>query len=176
MMKASPAAWSRAYAIQAKEDLAAYETLKGTDLANCQGLHFLQMACEKVAKAHECWGGADPVSLQSSHKGPERVIPIIAKQLYAREAIESQVSREKAIRAIRDLAREIELLAPAVDDGRLRPENCEYPWEDDQGRLQVPAKHDFSKLSGLHLYPMGRTFLKVVAIAIEELAGGSYVA
>jgi hypothetical protein len=33
------------------------------------------------------------------------------------------------------LAGEIELLAPAVKRGGDRPDNCEYPWEDDNGVL-----------------------------------------
>ncbi|MGP0063486.1 MAG: hypothetical protein ACLQGP_07810 [Isosphaeraceae bacterium] len=36
------------------------------------------------------------------------------------------------------LAREIEVLAPAVKRGGQRPDNCEYPWEDDAGTLHVP--------------------------------------
>lgn len=175
-MKQTAGAWSRAYAIQARADLAAYESLKGADLPICQRLHFLQMACEKVTKAHRCWGGSDPASLQASHLGVAKVIPIIARQLYARGALEDLVSHDKATKAIHHLARQVELLAPSVDDDGRRPENCEYPWEDDRGHLHIPAEHDFAELGGLQLYRAGVTFLKVVATAIEELAGGSYVA
>ena len=30
---------------------------------------------------------------------------------------------------VRQLCQEVDLLAPAVQDGRLRQDNCEYPWE-----------------------------------------------
>jgi hypothetical protein len=175
VVKQSPAAWSRAYAIQARADLATYETLKGTDLPACQRLHFLQMACEKVAKAHRCWGGADPANLQTSHLGVAKVIPIIARQLYARRVLGDQVSHAKAMSAIHHLARQVELLAPSIDDGGRRPENCEYPWEDERGDLRIPAVHDFSELSRLPMHHAGGTFLKVIATAVEELAAGTYV-
>ena len=64
------------------------------------------------------------------------------------------------------------LLAPAVDDGGRRPDNCEYPWEDDGGILHVPAEHGFPSLDTLHKHRAGSTFLKIVTVAAAELAGG----
>jgi hypothetical protein len=59
-MKQSSYAWSRAYARQAQADLEARVALLGAMVPACQHLHFLQIACEKIAKAHRCLGGADP--------------------------------------------------------------------------------------------------------------------
>ena len=59
-MKQSSCAWSRAYARQAQADLEAREALLDATVPACQHLHFLQMACEKISKAHQCLGGADP--------------------------------------------------------------------------------------------------------------------
>ncbi|MGA2699774.1 MAG: hypothetical protein ABSH35_01575 [Isosphaeraceae bacterium] len=57
-----------------------------------------------------------------------------------------------------------------------RPDNCEYPWEDDGGALHLPAEHGFGPLGTLHRHRAGATFLKIVAAAAAELAGGFYAA
>ncbi len=174
-MRGSPAAWSRAYAVQAKADLATRNALRGVaGLPTCQQLHFLQMACEKVSKAHRCRGGTDPREVQSSHAYAAKVIPLIAKQLFSRRPSPVDMSQAKAMEAIRRLSREVELLAPSVDDGGRRPENCEYPWEDAKGDLYIPAEHEFSELDRIDLHRAGLTFLKVLVTATEELASGSY--
>jgi hypothetical protein len=50
------------------------------------------------------------------------------------------------------LAREIELLSPAVTDDGQRPDNCEYPWEDAGAQLHVPLDWTFAP-SGLLTAP-----------------------
>jgi hypothetical protein len=45
--------------------------------------------------------------------------------------------------AIRPLARKIELLNPAVQDGGRSPQNCEYPWVAPDGSITAPADHKF---------------------------------
>jgi hypothetical protein len=57
---ATPDEWGRAYARQAKADLDAWDHLQGSILPECQKLHFMQMACEKLAKAHLCKAGTPP--------------------------------------------------------------------------------------------------------------------
>ena len=51
-------AWRIAYAKQALADLHAREKLlEHSELPDCQQLHFLQMACEKLCKAYLCGQG-----------------------------------------------------------------------------------------------------------------------
>jgi hypothetical protein len=66
------------------------------------------------------------------------------------------------------LAGEIDVLAPAVDRGGLRPDNCEYPWEDGGGTLHVPLDWSFSP-SRLIEPPAGPTILKLIGDAIDRL-------
>lgn len=73
------------------------------------------------------------------------------------------------IDAIRALARRIELLAPAVDDGRRHPANCEYPWIGPAGSVLAPAEHNFG-LNLLHERG-GRHLIKVLDTAIKGLLG-----
>lgn len=49
---ASSAQWSVGFAQQAEADFATFERLQVLDLPECHKLQFLQMACEKLVKAH----------------------------------------------------------------------------------------------------------------------------
>jgi hypothetical protein len=160
--------WRIAFAKQAKADLRAREALEADkSIPACQSLHFLQMACEKVCKAY-LYGqpGRDPGELKRGHAYVAKQLPQIARQQLRREAgkVEKWVIAE-----IARLARRIELLAPAVDDGGASPANCEYPWLDASGRIVVPADHSCGiDLRGARA---GRTLLKVLYRAVDELAG-----
>ena len=160
-MKQSSYAWSRAYARQAQADLEAREALLGATVPACQHLHFLQMACEKIAKAHRCLGGADPETLMHGHGFAAKVLPQVARELLRRSTFvaDLQVKHVGIEAMVRQLAREVDLLAPAVDDDGRRPDNCEYPWEDAGGALHVPAEHGFGSLETLHRHRAGVTFL-----------------
>jgi hypothetical protein len=58
--------WRIAFAKQALADLLAREKLLYyREVPQCQQLHFLQMACEKLCKAYLCGHGADPQTLRS---------------------------------------------------------------------------------------------------------------
>ena len=43
------------------------------------------------------------------------------------------------ISAIRAICREIDLLHPQIDDDGRRPDNVEYPWMTNQGKLLMKA-------------------------------------
>jgi len=65
--------WRIAYAKQALADLLARERLlQHADVPDCQQLHFLQMACEKLCKAYLCGQGVDPETLRGSHAYNQR--------------------------------------------------------------------------------------------------------
>src|SRR5689334_11266510 len=119
---ATDADWRVAYAKQANADLQAREQLlRDPRLPDCQQLHFLQMACEKISKAYLCGHGTDPHTLQSSHAFIAGPLPITARQQFAMQSGRGQRDRSWMIGAIRKLARKIELLAPAVEAGGAVP-------------------------------------------------------
>ena len=68
---------------------------------------------------------------------------------------------------VRSLARQIELLAPAVDNGGQQPKNCEYPYEGPGGQVRCPATDTWPNLE-LASAP-GRLLLKVLPIAIDDM-------
>jgi hypothetical protein len=91
-------------------------------------------------------------------------LPIIIRQQIA---ITNPKNASWVLAHSEHLSREIEMLAPAVRRGGQRPDNCEYPWEDDKGKLHAPLDWSFAP-SGLLLAPAGRTFLKLVREAISR--------
>lgn len=161
--------WAGGYARQADADLRLYDRLRpDTSAPDCQKLMLLQMACEKLAKAHLCDIGTDPAVLQTSHAYVAGTLPYLLQQVAAR----SGYSRRRVAAVLRSaahLCREIELLAPAVKRGGQRPDDCEYPWEDAAGDLRVPLDWSFAP-TRLLAQPAGRAFLRLVRAAIDELA------
>lgn len=163
--------WRIAYAKQASADLSAREQLlQSRDLPECQQLHFLQMACEKLCKAHLCGQGTDPMSLQSSHAYIENVLPIIVRQQIATQTRHQPKNSAWVISQVKRLSREIELLNPAVKGGGAHPANCEYPWIGPDGNLRVPAEHNF-RLNLLY-EPAGTFLLKAMYAELDDLISG----
>lgn len=130
--------WARAYAAQALSDLEAREVLLAGGADLCHRLHYLQMAAEKVCKAHLVLQNGEE-SVRKIHGYIASVLPIVARNAlgFQRQASAWQLD------AIRRFAREIEVLAPACHEEGTRPDNSEYPWQDAQGRVRVPCEYDF---------------------------------
>ncbi len=165
---ASAAQWAAAYARQADADFQMFQTLQHLEAAlNCHRLLFLQMASEKLVKAYLCAAGQDPRTLQSRHAFVAAHLPVVLRQ----QAVFVNFKGRKAsevLRHARLLAQEIDVLAPAVKRGGQRPDNCEYPWEDDAGKLHTPLNWSFHSAQ-LIARPAGRTILKLIRGAIDRL-------
>jgi hypothetical protein len=135
--------------------------------AECHKLLFLQMACEKLCKAYLIRMGTSPGSLQTSHGYLAGPLPaIIRQQILDRKR--SLRGMRGFLRDVRHLAHEIEVLNPAVDRDGQRPDNCEYPWEDQNGAVHSPLDWSFP-VSRLCTAAAGRTFLKLLREAIDGL-------
>lgn len=164
----SSADWAKALARQADADFRLWQRLQlESTVAECHRLHLLQMACEKLAKAYHYNAGTNPAALQSSRNWVAKTLPTIMREMYRRRGRRVPRHNDYIMRHAKQLAREIDLLAPSVDDDGRRPDNCEYPW-DQGGRLISPLDHSFPALR-LANAPHGRAFLKAVAEAIAEL-------
>lgn len=164
---ATSAEWATGYARQADADFQTYEKIQALPVPECHKLQFLQMACEKLVKAHLCGRGTDPATLQGSHAYIANNLPVVLRQ----QAVVIHFTGGKvraALNHARHLAQEIDALAPAVRRGGQRPDNCEYPWEDPGGTLHVPLDWSFQP-SELIIRPAGRTVLKLIRGAIDRL-------
>lgn len=161
------AAWAIGYARQAQADFQTFEKLQAMTVPECHKLQFLQMACEKLVKAHLCAGRTDPADLQASHAYVAGTLPVVLRQQARFINYEGPAART-TLRRARLLASEIDVLAPAVTRNGQRPDNCEYPWEDARARLHVPLDWTFTP-SELLVQHAGRTALKLIVGAIDRL-------
>jgi hypothetical protein len=134
---------------------------------SCHALHYLQMACEKIAKAYRFRDSETAERrLLTEHVAFSQFI----ESFYAAPAMKRQYAgRESQLRSQRklaaNLAREIERLAPAVDREAF-PVNTEYPWADGKV-VVVPCEYTFPSLSLLR-DGGGRSFLKVLTVAMTD--------
>jgi len=163
-----PADWARAYARQADADFKAwelYEKHPETVAAECHKLLFLQMACDKLCKAHLTRAGTPLEALQASHGYVANPLPVIIQQqiLHMRKNFDGM---RGVLTHVRHLSNEIEVLNPAVVRNGQRPDNCEYPWEAGNDVIS-PLDWNFQP-SRLCTAPAGRTFLKLLREAINR--------
>lgn len=159
---------ANAYAEQGRSDFAVYkEHLQGVE--ECHRLHFLQMACEKIAKAYRL---RDTPSFTEedlySHVIFSRFIsnlltsPQIKQRYYGKDATRKHIEKYA-----RGLAQSIERLAPAVD-WKGTPSNVEYPWVSGLTAV-VPTGYRFAVSEQL-AKPDGRNFLNLIEIAITDFS------
>lgn len=164
----SRSTWALAYVKQGGSDFAVYQLLSRTPgVTVCHPLHYLQMACEKVAKAYRFRDTATTEErLTSEHVAFSQ---FIESYLGSPEIKRRYAGRHHQLRRIikvaRALAREIEKLAPAVDR-ETSPANAEYPWMD-SGCVVVPCEFAYPSLT-LLMEPGGRTFLRLLEMAITD--------
>jgi hypothetical protein len=165
---ATAAEWALGYARQADADYKAWEAVQeNQDICNCHRMLFLQMACEKLCKAHLIRAGTPPGDLQTSHGYVANPLPVVIREqiIFMRQNLEGMAG---VLVFARHVAQEIEVLNPAVDRNGQRPDNCEYPWEDADQVLHSPLEWTFNPAQ-LLTAPKGRTFLKLVRTAITRL-------
>ena len=161
--------WARAYGRQAAADLRSFELLwSDSDSSDSQALHAFQMAVEKVCKSFSCTSGIDPATLQSSHSVATHTLPLIGRGLFGRLVGRVPKRRyEPIIDLLKTTGREIDLLAPANDDGGRRPDNCEYPWAAADDIVRCPSDHQFG-VAALLRTPKGFQLLKFIREAIND--------
>ncbi|CAN5186621.1 hypothetical protein BH10PLA2_BH10PLA2_28020 [soil metagenome] len=165
---ATAAQWAVGYIRQAHADFQAWEAIsQAEETCECHIMLFLQMACEKLCKTHLILAGTPPASLQSSHGYIANPLPVVIREqlIVMRRDLNGMAG---VLIYSRHVAAEIELLNPAVNRARQRPDNCEYPWEDGMGELRSPLDWTFHP-SKLLTDPTGRTFLKLLRAAITRL-------
>jgi hypothetical protein len=137
--------WARSYARQTLSDLRARETLTLAGAEKCHRLHFLQMAAEKVCKAYLVYANGHE-NVRKTHSVIARHLPSIARQFYSRSNDNNRI-RTWEIGEIKRIAREIELLAPACDDGDTRRDNSEYPWQAADDEVLTPCEYSFPNIN-----------------------------
>jgi hypothetical protein len=128
------------------------------------------MSCEKLCKAHLIQGGASPETVRSSHAYIAGPLPGILRD----QIDPTGRDREKTgwlMTPIRHLSFEIEILNPSLRRDGKRPDNCEYPWED-QGIVYSPLDRTFATTQ-LVTSRAGTTFRKLLKLAINSILAQS---
>lgn len=155
-------AWGDAFAKQARSDWMVFRALdQRSDIPRCHKLHYLQMACEKIAKSYRIRDtSAELGPLKASHLGFVKFVNAFLSSPAVVAEYEGKTARLIGLRrSVRHIARSIERLAPAVG-GEATPENAEYPWESN-GHVVVPADYAFPGLDLLEV-ASGRAILKLI--------------
>lgn len=171
-MTADRADWAAAYAKQSRSDFAIYALMsaEASGISACHRLHYLQMACEKIAKAYRFRDTSTASEdLLTSHVAFSKFIECFLTSPAMKQRYRGKDARlRNVIRYARKYARAVEELAPAVDRENT-PCNAEYPWEDEHG-VVVPCEYTYPG-HGFLLSPRDPAsvdFLKVVRTAIDD--------
>jgi hypothetical protein len=151
-------AWSKAFARQALSDLRVYVILETASVERCHSLHFLQMAAEKVCKAHLHATGN---IVKDSHSVVRKHLVSIARKFGSQRALSGN-----RLKGMKLLAAEIDLLAPALRDDGSRQDNVEYPWLDNLGSVIAPVDFEFSSIESGRVQEL----LKLLRLAASEYA------
>jgi hypothetical protein len=163
-------AFAEAFAAQGRSDWEVYKHLAGLSKPSfpyCHSLHYLQMATEKIAKAYRIRDtGADVDKLAKGHAGFEEFVNSFFRCKTIRD---EYAGKDAALLALQKnattLAKEIEKLAPAIDNF-VSPENAEYPWERD-GSVYRPCLFDYPNLFILK-QPAGRAVMNLIQRAFQD--------
>jgi hypothetical protein len=159
--------WARAYAKQALSDLDVRDQLAIAGAHKCHRLHSLQMAAEKVCKAHLTPANGHE-NVRKTHAYIEKNLPIIARLFYSSANDDNPMARWET-QEIKRLAGEIQVLAPACDAEGARPDNSEYPWRDGHGDVRTPCEYKFPNIGD-----ESRTIIRLIRLirtAAESYAG-----
>lgn len=161
-------AFAEAFIAQARSDWGVYHILSECRdvVVACHRLHYLQMACEKLAKAYRLRDThASVKELQSGHTGFAKFVGPFFSAVLKEEYRGKDAQLQGLIARARTFAREIEKLAPATDRVAV-PENTEYPWERSD-QVVAPCRYSFPALELLR-EPGGLAFLNLIGRALGE--------
>jgi len=112
-----------------------------------------------------CSGALSPQQAQSSHIAFKRFLQVAARNPALQRLLEMSASQLLAhIKKMLPVAEAIEHLAPALaHDGP----NAEYPWENPNRQIHIPAKYAFPVLRDLS-EPAGLNLIKIVELVQQQ--------
>lgn len=180
------ASYARAFLRQARSDFETYLRIRvDPRIPRCHKPQFLQMACEKTAKAYLASNAnVDPDHLPGHDYVGTTFRAIGQRYLDRDDRFESWAieNRRRLASRLNQLAREVDELSPSGKprEGGVRPDNCEYPWawERDADYL-APADHGFPNIGDFFTAESERRtgaeaeFLRLIRFAIDLLTEGS---
>jgi hypothetical protein len=157
--------WQMAFLKQARHDWDIYQRTLLPSWPACDRLHYLQMATEKLGKALLIGGNISLEHLLSSHSAFVKFLHVASNNHNLPAKLELTKGQVKAyFNKFLPIAREIEILAPALAQGGPNPE---YHWADNSGQVHVPADYEFP-LAKLLQSPWGLHLIKFIGIFLVD--------
>ena|SRR6266508_1422040 len=134
--------WREAFFAQARSEHVLRRQLNNAQVEYSHQLHYLQMVCEKLAKAY----AAHPSSHEpptTSHLAFVRLLQSLKSRPDARRQLgyEDSTVFRRFIDSLLPLAEKIERLAPNL--AGLTSPNPEYPWREPTGDVRAPVDYAF---------------------------------
>ena len=151
--------WQRGFILQGQSDFEIFRLLREENARDpeavrlCHPLHYMQMACEKLAKglaAHD--PNTEPAHTHDSLAGWVRAAKTQCPRVLMRLCqIKNKQQFRKYLSSLESIATLVDELAPAVAEKKGIGENAEYPWKDKlTGVIFYPAGYDFPKFKFNH--------------------------
>lgn len=136
--------WHDAFLTQAHSDYSVFMKLNESRFPLCHKLHYLQMATEKLAKVFQCEKRNTPPP--KTHLALLKMLKIIKGRQEIQKQLEfkHKKSYKSYIDSLMSIAEQIQNLAPVGGD--FEKLNQEYPWENPIGRVNCPAKYNYTEI------------------------------
>jgi hypothetical protein len=152
--------WSEAFITQARSDWDVYQELKDNH-SQCHELHYLQMTTEKLSKA----ALAVTAKPQKSHQVFIKFLRLTYQNPNIRNKLTDNPRQYRSIiNEILHIAKKIEELAPAHEG---IASNSEYPWEQPDGTVATPSKHQFPVWNDLQS-SSGKKLIRLIQELLER--------
>ena len=155
--------WRESFFEQARCDYAQYRVLNASKGSTCHQLHFLQMATEKLAKAFLCAPSNTPPA--KTHYAIVQVLNASKGRPEFRKALGYEGNYHAYcayIDSLLEIAEGVEKLAPVGANTKVNPE---YPWKDDDGEVQCPARYAFSEFERTKLVKFNALLLALFRVS-----------
>jgi hypothetical protein len=130
--------WQQAFMTQARDDYKMFVHLNKLPSAQCQQLHYLQMATEKLAKAFLCAPNNTPP--KTTHVALTKFLKLLKSQPDIRRELGYDKSHAAFIAYIDGLIPFADLIENLAPEGKtLDKPNPEYPWKEHTGEVIAPV-------------------------------------
>lgn len=133
--------WSSAHLHQAYSDYKMFKRIvKRKDVEDCQKIYFLLKIGEKAAQSYLTDGRKPP---RKDHDALLLFIQAVKSDPLLRSRISIRFNYKefvKKVKRIEQFAQDLHYLVAR----NQKTANCEYPWEDENGVVQVPSEKKFS--------------------------------
>lgn len=134
--------WKEGFYCQAESDFKTYQILNRNKVAVCHQIHYLQMAFEKISKAHLAPSGNRRP--KPDHRVLNKFIDRIkTNSLFCKKLGYTNSQFSAIINQIRPIVDFLESVIPRADQEEVV--SAEYPWKNIRTGVVAPCLYDFQE-------------------------------